>query len=395
MEIKSLSPKYIFKKSFLLTKDIYHQLLLLCIPNFLIILLWIHKPNPLLVLASFITFTYFTLASTVYILGKVNGYSKSIYEALVEARNLFPKVLLWFILILLIIIPAFAVLIIPGVYLSCRFIFSFFLIAEENFPIIESLKYSWKTTNNNFNKIIQNGLIIFFFYSLLVFLLSTNLWYLGKAFFLLSLLTCTIPFLLVYWTLVFKGINSLELRVYNNTNALKDLEIESIQIEFDGSLNEKDISRFMWTIQSRLLWIALIPLGLLFGSFLLPIITSAEGVTSETITQLISTMLVPTLLLIVLFVVIRTSSRRVLKSSKGLTQVSGCVHEKGLQVNSLHIKTKYSWKAFESYRDFDDLVMLYIATNQAVILPERYFENKDDWEKFKLIVTSKIAKKLS
>ncbi|MBE7383832.1 MAG: YcxB family protein [Leptolyngbya sp. SIO1E4] len=396
MEIKSLSPKYIFKKSFLLTKDIYYQLLLLCIPTFLIFTLWIHKPSPFVAVASLLTFSYFTLASTLYILGKINSYDKGIYEILVKSRNLFPRVLLWKFLTICILTPAFGLFIIPGIYLSCRFVFSFFLIAEENFPAIESFRHSWDITKKNFGRIIQNGVIFFCVYSSLALLLIINLSNLSKTIFLLSLLTFVNPLLLVHGTLVFKGTTYLELRDKQDINTLKKLEIEDDKIEFNGHLEAKDFWNFQRAHLSKILWTVVTILAIPLGLPSLRIFTSESRTTSEIITIFIGTFFLPALLLLLFVLVLLLNMKRVFKSNRLInSQISGYVHRKGLKLNSKYSKSEYSWEAFISYRELQDLLLLYVANNQAFLFPKRFFETEDDWEIFKLIVTNKISKKLS
>lgn len=133
------------------------------------------------------------------------GYLKNLFQTLDDIEPQFsaygqqaPKILTYLIvnvIISVIICIGFALLIIPGIYLTCRLQFAPAFIIEENAGIVDSIKRSWDITEGKVMK-----LFCLFLVMLLITLLGTLL--LGIGLFI------AIPLIYMMYCYCFRLLNS-------------------------------------------------------------------------------------------------------------------------------------------------------------------------------------------
>jgi YcxB-like protein len=84
--------------------------------------------------------------------------------------------------------------------------------------------------------------------------------------------------------------------------------------------------------------------------------------------------------------------KRVWESSKILhEETSGVVDLEGLVWRNIYGEMRYPWEILSQYREQADFFMLYVAINQAIILPRSFFHSEEDWQQFRQLVTEKLS----
>ncbi|MBE9179017.1 hypothetical protein IQ268_10640 [Oculatella sp. LEGE 06141] len=150
MTTQSLNPKHLLRDCFVICKPIYIPLLILSLPGLILSLtnrLFIEAPllqNGISLAYSILIVPLFAGAAILYIYRYFVQQKIGLVQSL---QAMFPKLAqlsLGVILLLLILIPGFVFLVIPGIYLSVRFGFALYAIALENDSAIGGLSRSWE-----------------------------------------------------------------------------------------------------------------------------------------------------------------------------------------------------------------------------------------------------------
>lgn len=151
MNTASISPGRLFKDSLSAVGSIYGPILLLNFPVLVFILLNSFLQSPIL-LGILNLIYYFVLvplisgATIIYTYRHLNQNHIGLAEAFQAAVSKYLQLLFGLILLIIILIPAFILLIVPGIYLSVRLSFFIYAIAVEDYSAIEGIKRSWELT---------------------------------------------------------------------------------------------------------------------------------------------------------------------------------------------------------------------------------------------------------
>jgi hypothetical protein len=151
MNSVSISPSRLLKDSFEAVKPIYGSILLLNSPSLIVTFINSFLRNP--PLNGIIQFVYnifivplLSGAVIIYTYQHLTRNTISVSQALQNSVNKYLQLLLGLILTALILIPAFILLIIPGIYLSVRLSFVLYAIAVEGRSATEGIRRSWELT---------------------------------------------------------------------------------------------------------------------------------------------------------------------------------------------------------------------------------------------------------
>jgi hypothetical protein len=210
----TISARRLLIDAFNYTKPIYFPMVVFFVPTLLITLILPTIASPsasfLLEFINVIFVTPFvTGASIFYAHQNLTQRGATVPESLQAAGEKFFQLSLLLILLLVFLIPAFILLIVPGVYLSIRWSFVFYAIMIEGYSASDALSRSWKLTEGHWWLIFRTALLFTlalvipaFFLALVVSPESPGLPELigGVAGFLLS------PFGSIYYVLLFMSL---------------------------------------------------------------------------------------------------------------------------------------------------------------------------------------------
>ncbi len=120
--------------------------------------------------------------------------------------RLIPKMFLATVLYVVIVLVGIVLLIIPGVYLGARFSLFSFYITDHDASIINSLRYSWRATKNDFWGVLIPFIFFLFFVIPTNFFIGTYIPILGSVYsFIINILS-----ILVY-TYIYRNLADKEL----------------------------------------------------------------------------------------------------------------------------------------------------------------------------------------
>lgn len=74
-------------------------------------------------------------------------------------------------------------------------------------------------------------------------------------------------------------------------------------------------------------------------------------------------------------------------------ELSGMIDEAGVIWRNAYGEMRYPWELLLKYSEATDIILLYTAINQALILPRNFFQSEDDWQQFRQLVVEKLPKK--
>lgn len=154
MSSSTVSARRLLIDAFNYTKPIYFSMLAFFAPALLITLLipTIASPSASFLMhfidVIFVT-PFVTGASIFYAHQNLTQRGATVPESLQAAGEKFFQLSLLVVLLLVFLIPAFILLIVPGVYLSIRWSFVFYAIMIEGYSASDALSRSWKLTKGH------------------------------------------------------------------------------------------------------------------------------------------------------------------------------------------------------------------------------------------------------
>jgi hypothetical protein len=74
-------------------------------------------------------------------------------------------------------------------------------------------------------------------------------------------------------------------------------------------------------------------------------------------------------------------------------EISGVVDQAGVIWRNAYGEMRYPWDLLLKYKQETDIVLLYTAINQALILPRNFFQSEEDWQEFRQLVVSNLQNK--
>ncbi|RXJ02453.1 YcxB family protein [Anaerobacillus alkaliphilus] len=69
------------------------------------------------------------------------------------------------------------------------------------------------------------------------------------------------------------------------------------------------------------------------------------------------------------------------------------INAKSIRLTGNSLQSKYVWEDILSTTEYKDMFLLYVTKTSALILPKRYFKNKEDIVRFKGLLEEKINPK--
>lgn len=151
MLTQSISPERLLQSSFAAVGRVYASVLLLSLPSLLQTFLTSLAPPGLVTVIinlvfAILIFPWFTGALIFYLYHNLvqDRGSVTITESLQLASTKLVQLILCQILLVLILLPAFLLLIIPGIYVSVRLAFSLYGVTIENLSATEAISRSWQ-----------------------------------------------------------------------------------------------------------------------------------------------------------------------------------------------------------------------------------------------------------
>jgi Membrane domain of glycerophosphoryl diester phosphodiesterase len=173
----TISARRLLIDSFNYVKPVYFPILAFFVPTILITLIVPTITSPSAnVLLKFIEWIFIypfsTGASIFYAHQSLTQRGATVPSSLQAAGEKFTQLSLVSVLLIVFLIPAFILLIVPGIYLSIRWSFIFYAIMIEGYSASDALSRSWKLTRGHWWLILRAGLL-FFTLALLPILLLT------------------------------------------------------------------------------------------------------------------------------------------------------------------------------------------------------------------------------
>ncbi|MGH1392815.1 MAG: YcxB family protein [Trichormus sp.] len=165
-----------------------------------------------------------------------------------------------------------------------------------------------------------------------------------------------------------------------------------MSIQFSGTWTEQQYNRFQqlcmpawsrWVFK----WLPWFWLG-----FMLVKLVFAPG-------YIVSGWIVFDVLMVLYFLVLIPKLRerqikRAWESNKMIKgEISGVVDQDSIIWRNAYGETRYPWEVLLKYREALDMILIYIAINQVLILPHNFFQSEEDWQQFRQIVIEKLPKK--
>jgi hypothetical protein len=162
-----ISVRSLVREAFAALGSLYAPLLIMSSPGLVVAVL-----NALGTLGSagvalnviywFCAVPFFSGAITFYAYRSLTGNQVTVGEAFQQAnRRLLPLILVYIMLFLLVSV-GFILLIIPGFYVVCRFIFSYYATVINNSSALDSLSSSWELTKGRWWLVFRSTLLLSF-----------------------------------------------------------------------------------------------------------------------------------------------------------------------------------------------------------------------------------------
>jgi hypothetical protein len=76
-------------------------------------------------------------------------------------------------------------------------------------------------------------------------------------------------------------------------------------------------------------------------------------------------------------------------------EISGVIDQTEIIWKNAYGETRYPWEILLNYRETTDIVLLYIAINQAIMVPRNFFQSEEDWQQFRQLIVEKLPKKVA
>ncbi|AFZ36081.1 hypothetical protein Sta7437_2549 [Stanieria cyanosphaera PCC 7437] len=166
---------------------------------------------------------------------------------------------------------------------------------------------------------------------------------------------------------------------------------EQIEIHFNGILSEEHFYKF--NQYCRPPWARFI--GKWFPWFYLGLmIVEAIGIPEYIASPRFSFDISILLLLLLLPQLTKRQIKKVWQSNKSIQEgFSGVATEENFVCNSSYGESKFPWNVMLKYKEVENIILLYIAINQAFILPSSFFNSEEDWQQFRQLVAERVPKK--
>ncbi|MCO7176505.1 YcxB family protein [Sporolactobacillus kofuensis] len=158
-------------------------------------------------------------------------------------------------------------------------------------------------------------------------------------------------------------------------------------MKFGGRLTYKEFKKFnhyhlkkIFQITFVAIWIICFLINLISMSWIPALVIS-----------LIITILAIILVRILLIFRVRNEfqSDRVLKK-----EVQFVVHDNGVNILIENSITQYDWNDIISFQQYkEELFLLYVSKNKAIVIPRRYFSSVQDIQLFKRLISTNLSKK--
>jgi YcxB-like protein len=163
-----------------------------------------------------------------------------------------------------------------------------------------------------------------------------------------------------------------------------------MSIQFSGTLTEQDFNRFQqycmpafckWLFKwFPWFWIGFILIRVFSGYY--------------SIDMLVFDLFVPFYFFLFLPKFRERQIKRAWESNKLLqAEASGIIDRDGLVWRNIYSETRYPWEILLKYQEKSDFLILYVAINQAIILPHHFFQSEEDWQEFRHLVIEKLPNK--
>jgi membrane-anchored glycerophosphoryl diester phosphodiesterase (GDPDase) len=167
MRTRSINPGRLLQDSFAAVGSVYGSLLVFGVPSLLLVLLNSFIPSQAVQIILNLIF-YFVIipwvggAGIFYTYQYLNRNRVSIGQAMQHASGKITQLVLGFILIVIILIPGFILLIIPGIYLSIRLSFVLYAIVINNCSATEGISRSWQLVKGRWWSVFLASIVITF-----------------------------------------------------------------------------------------------------------------------------------------------------------------------------------------------------------------------------------------
>jgi hypothetical protein len=169
---RSVDCRQLLRESLTRFQPIYPSLLILGIPSLIISFVNAFLTegtllrNALTLIYFLVIVPWFAGAAILYIYRYLTQEPINVLRSLQLTLPKLPQLILGFLLLLLILVPAFILLVIPGIYLSVRFGFALYAIAIENISALDGLTRSWDMVKGRWWSVFWAQLLgsfVFFF----------------------------------------------------------------------------------------------------------------------------------------------------------------------------------------------------------------------------------------
>lgn len=72
-------------------------------------------------------------------------------------------------------------------------------------------------------------------------------------------------------------------------------------------------------------------------------------------------------------------------------EITYTFNEEGVHQKVRRSDTYFEWSDFSSFREYPELFLMYVSKRKAILLPKRFFEDREEEEQFKRIVNDHLT----
>ena len=177
-----ISTRSLLRETFATTKPIYAPLLTIYFPNFIFVALNsfgnLGSAGVVFFIYSFVAVPLFSGAMIFYTYRSLTRNQVTVGQAFTQANRRLLHLILVYILFVGLVFAGFIALIIPGLYVAYRLIFSLYATVIDNSSALDSLSSSWELTKGRWWLVFRSSILIIFVVSvpilLIVLLISST-----------------------------------------------------------------------------------------------------------------------------------------------------------------------------------------------------------------------------